>query len=79
MPLRRTSRTISRSLSTSVCGSTAVGSSSTSTPRPPSQPSSAAAMATIVRSTGVAYISGTVDVDVHAEPADERASGLLLR
>ena len=39
-------------------GRTAVGSSSTSTPRPPCQPCSAAAIATTVRSTGVAAASG---------------------
>ena len=39
------------------CGRTAVGSSRTSTP-PPVQPSRAAAMATTVRSTGVASFSG---------------------
>ncbi len=59
-PVSRRSRTILKSRSTSPGGSTAVGSSSTSTPPPASQPCSAAAMATIVRSTGVALASGWV-------------------
>ena len=77
-PARCTSRTNRTGARPPRAGSTAVGSSSTSTPRPPCQPCSAAAIATTVRSTGVAWASGTVDVEVDAEAGEDAARLALL-